>query len=408
MHTSFLQRFTIFFSGSLLVSAINYAFYPLLGRMLTVVEFGELQVLLAFLMQAGLLFSAFSVIVSHVTADTEHGNLKKEDLGKLRLVAVYTLCALSLSFLTFLIVTQGAFFNVSLVAAVLLLSCIYVNLLSVFNVAQIQGNQNFNIVSRQGLLQSGSKLCLGILFVWLGWGVYGVIGALLITGVIGYVYTKKYITPFVSAPIKSIAQYVQSVRDVSPFLAYGALAFLTEGSIALLFTIDVIAVKALFDPLTAGMYAGVSSIAKIAYFMLAPMASVLLPAVSAEVADRKRIVMTACGVLVTMTFCGVGLAYVAYEFLTKLLFGAAYAPLSYLLPLLTLTMALLALLQSCASYALAVRERFLRIAMPLGALSTVVLCLVNQSMPASIILNCLIGITLSLGLLPNTVKATST
>jgi O-antigen/teichoic acid export membrane protein len=45
--SDFLRQNAILFVGSLAVSVLNYAYYPVLGRLLKVEEFGEVQVLIS-------------------------------------------------------------------------------------------------------------------------------------------------------------------------------------------------------------------------------------------------------------------------------------------------------------------------------------------------------------------------
>jgi hypothetical protein len=55
----FLTHNAVFFLGSLSVSLLNYAYYGVMGRLMRVEEFGEVQTLLAFMTQINLLVGVF-------------------------------------------------------------------------------------------------------------------------------------------------------------------------------------------------------------------------------------------------------------------------------------------------------------------------------------------------------------
>ena len=67
---AFLRHYAIYFSWSMVVAALNYFFYPILSRMLSPSDFGDVQVFISLITQAGILFGAFTIVAVNITANT--------------------------------------------------------------------------------------------------------------------------------------------------------------------------------------------------------------------------------------------------------------------------------------------------------------------------------------------------
>jgi len=61
--SSFVRHNAIFFFGSVAVGVLNYVYYPILGRMLSVEAYGEVQALVSLFLQ----MLVFLVVMSQVT-----------------------------------------------------------------------------------------------------------------------------------------------------------------------------------------------------------------------------------------------------------------------------------------------------------------------------------------------------
>jgi purine-cytosine permease-like protein len=65
-HSPFLRQNAIFFIGSTVVSFLNYLYYPVLGRLLSPADFGEVQAIISFFLQTGVLLSVLSLVTINV------------------------------------------------------------------------------------------------------------------------------------------------------------------------------------------------------------------------------------------------------------------------------------------------------------------------------------------------------
>ena len=97
--SAFLRHNAIFFVGSVAVGALNYLYYPILGRLLEPSVFGEVQVLVSLFLQLTIFLGVLALVTINLVAnyrDKAHRNRTVFELEKLALLA-----ALALLFITF-------------------------------------------------------------------------------------------------------------------------------------------------------------------------------------------------------------------------------------------------------------------------------------------------------------------
>ena len=399
MQNTFFKNFLIYFSGSMVVSVINYAFYPIIGRLLSVQEFGEMQVLIALVTQVGLLLAALATVITHTTASAEDESIARKTITELRsVVLLLAIPLLLLGLLTIPFLQEYLHYDATL-PFIALFASVFVSVLATFNNATLQGQKRFKQISFMAILQALSKLIIAVVLIYVGLGVLGGILGVFLAGVISYIYTTQYVKKWHIIKFKNITAFKNAIIKLLPELRYGFLSFITLASMAILFTVDIIAVKHYFDAHTAGVYAGISTIAKIAYFALTPMSAVLLPSVAGEKGSRTHIVKTAATVLLSMSAVGLTIVYFAHELITSILFGERFVGMSYLLPSITLAMALLAILYNIVMYGLALRAKVLGYALPLGALLVLTLNFFQHSTLDDIIYNLIISTSIIIGML---------
>ncbi|MBP6931477.1 MAG: hypothetical protein KBB62_02010, partial [Candidatus Pacebacteria bacterium] len=52
----FFRQYAIYFTGSMVVAFLNYVFHPLLGRLLSPSDFGDIQALISLIAQSAIVF----------------------------------------------------------------------------------------------------------------------------------------------------------------------------------------------------------------------------------------------------------------------------------------------------------------------------------------------------------------
>jgi len=163
--------------------------------------------------------------------------------------------------------------------------------------------------------------------------------------------------------------------------------------ITTLFSLDILVVKHYFSAEIAGAYAGISTIARIIFFLTASVAAVLLSSVKLEAAaaTNRRLLYKSCllqGVLggsVLLVF-----AVLPHQVI-QLLIGSRYLVYANLLPGLSLAIFLFAAMNLIFAYDLALRRWSVAVVALVGAVCTWIALAYHHATPAAVIQSLLIG-----------------
>jgi O-antigen/teichoic acid export membrane protein len=397
----FIRNYAIYFTGAMIVALVNYLFYPVLARFMTLEGFGEVQVLISLFTQFSVITGALSIVVLHIVASPGPVEEKSRTITELRkLVWIGALLiSMSIAALSFWL---AKFFHFSTpVPFVALAFLLFLSTLPLFANAYLQGKLLYVKTSVSSLIGSIGRIGGAVILVLLGLGVAGAILGIALAQLLIWAYAA-YQTRQVAELKVSTSTDIELIEKPSIVheLRYAGLVLVTSISTTILYTADILIVEHYFNPTTAGLYAGISAIAKIGYFALAPLATVLLPSVAGDLSARHNSLKTAVSVFFGLAISGLLLSYYFYGSIVSVLFGARYAPLSGLLPLATLLMVAVAFAQVVSSYFLALRRMALLWIMPIGAIVAVALCFVFHASVPAILGDMLVGTaTAILGLL---------
>jgi len=388
----FIRNYSVYFTGAMIVAFVNYLFYPVLARFMSLEEFGEVQTLISLFTQFAVITGALSIVVVHIVAtpaDTAEKARTINELKKLTRIGALLVAAL----VVFASGWLAEFFHFPTpIPFVALAVLVFLSILPLFANAYLQGKLLYARSSTASLVGSTGRIIFALALVLLGFGVTGVVIGLAFAQLLIWSYSSYHTRSALelkTATHTSIAS-IEKPSIVSE-LRYAGLVLVTNISIVILLTTDILVVKRYLDPTTAGLYAGISAIAKIGYFALGPLATVLLPSVAADLSTRRNSLKTAIIVFFALAVPGLLLSYGFYGSIVSVLFGARYMSLSGLLPLATLLMVSVAFVQVLSSYFLALRRTTLLWIMPSAVLVTVVLCLVSHASVSAILIDMLIG-----------------
>jgi len=230
-----------------------------------------------------------------------------------------------------------------------------------------QGTHAFGLLGATFLIETSSKLLVGLTLVAFGLGVSGATGGIILGAAVALVY-GLWALPRPDPPREGAAPIT-----MSPLLPSAVPIGLTLLFFAVMTSADVIAVKVLFPPREAGYYAAASTAGRIVLFATWPVWAVLFPAMgrtgSASRMTRRGLWL---GIGLTVLIAAPILAFyvLAPHLATRILFGHQFLPGASLFWPLGLAMLAYQVAFLGMSHELAVgRQRFLRLA----GLSTVVL-----------------------------------
>lgn len=354
----FFRNSALFFSASMVVAFLNYLFHPILARVMSLQDFGDIEALIALSSVLSTFMSGFAVATVHASVNCEDKDECAAVIASLRKTALIFI----LSIFTILVIGSQFFANQlhfsSPLLFIILGLVLVVGALQTFRNGYLQGQRDFKAVSLANIIQSGGRLLLAALFVWIGWHSFGAAIGMLCAQIVSFAYvflkTRQLLTKHATALGSD------RVREELMNVGFFAIATLF---VTILYNTDILIVKRFFAPDVAGAYSGISTMANIVYFVTGSFSLVLLSSVKrSDGGEARRRTFFKAVILIT----AIGGAFVLLclcfpQFLTGLLMGARYVPYAYLLPWLVLSFFFASLANVCVYFALALRKKGLTI-----------------------------------------------
>ena len=265
---------TIVVFGGLLANLFNFLFGFFMVRNLSVAEYGTLLSIITMVTFPALLANA----VNPVVIRTAGSFFAKGDLSSVRgLYIKFTQFFLLLGVVGFLIFflflpSVADFFRIKdhfiLIEANIIM---FLALMAIINTAFLQAKLAFGFTVTINFISAVTKFTLGILFVVLGYSLHGAVGALVISSGLLYllgflplrfVFSRKLVTPKI---------------DIKELFVYGIPSALTVIGLTSFISADILFAKHFFNPVDAGLYAGLSQIGRIIFYLTAPICGVMFP-----------------------------------------------------------------------------------------------------------------------------------
>ncbi len=399
--SDFLKHNAIFFIGSVAVGALNYAYYPVLGRLMDPAMFGEVQVLISLFLQFTIFLNVLSMITVNITvnhADSQKAHRIIFELEKLAVYGAGALLALSILGGEFL---REALHFESTMPFIALALALLTSIPLTFRSSFARGKKRFGVASISQLISATAKIAFSSALVIAGLGVTGAILGIVAAQLIAFLYAARYAARlgFSRGP-KSHYGRLPDLKSIVPELKYAGVALGGLLSITLLMSIDVIIVKHFFDAHTAGLYAGIATVGRIVFFLAVPVSQVLMPMVKVDQPLRQNRLLLLKSLGLTTLICGVALATCISnpELVVRLLMGVEYITYSSLLPPLMLAIFLLSIVSLIMMYCLALHDKMITLIGIIGFTASVCFMLTWHDNLHAVVHSMLAGSILTLGL----------
>lgn len=357
---SFLRHNIVFFFGSVVVGVINYAYYPVLGRMMDPASFGEIQVLVSFFLQFTIFLNVLSMITVNITTnyiDTKKAHRIIFELEKLAAYGALAILAVTIFASEFL--REQLRFDSSLPFIALSLALL-VSIPLTFRMSFIRGKKAFGIASFSQFIGALVKVVFSAGLVVLGLGVTGAVFGIVVAQFVAFLYAARWAARLGFArPSDTHYGTLPDVKVVIGEIKYAGVVFAGLLSITLLMSIDVIVVKYYFDAYTAGLYAGIAAVARIVFFFAVPLSQVLMPMVKTGQTQQQNMSLLYKSLILTVAVCSpvVGACWLFPDFIIGLLMGASYMQYAELLPILALVVFIISLVNLVFMYYLTLRQK---------------------------------------------------
>ncbi len=388
---SLLKGSLILLIATILTGILQYLFFSYIARKLGPEKYGEVIALLSIyfiaVIASGAINSLLVRFVTYFKSRSQYDKINRLFKNSFRLFLLVGF----LVFLIILVLSPGisALFKIDSVIPVLILGLfIWVFFVLTIFISILNGLQKFTEIGYVRVVGSLLYLIFAVIFIPIGLGVNGAMLALFLGTFLSIIPSYRSLKDLVSIKSTDIGK--------SEIYKYTIPVAVTSLILALMFSLDVILVKAFFSKINAGYYGAASLLAKIIYFASFSIITVLYPKVS-ELSfngkDPSRLYRNS----IIYTFLISAFVTTAYfinpEFFVNLLFGHEYQ-VSHILGLYALAISLFSLISVIVVYNLAIKDyRFMKFLLPSFILEFILIILFHRSlMQIVIILNIVMGL----------------
>jgi O-antigen/teichoic acid export membrane protein len=370
-------------------------YYPVLGRLLTPVGFGEVQTLVSLFLQVGTFLSVFGLVTINIVANYDDQQKRNAIILEFEKLAL----TLALAFVLLMVVFQGpikGFLQFESAWPIIIMAlAILATVPFMFRNAFLRGRQAFGAASTGSIIGAAGKLLFSAALVAAGLGTAGAIGGLVLAQAVAWGYTawKAAKLGLIALPGKSGKRRLPDFKLLVPELKYGLLVLVGSFVITVQYSLDIIIVKHYFDAHTAGLYAGVASVARIIFFLTASISQVLMPSIklSNTKSENRRTLIKSALLLSAIGLPALLLFWLAPAQIVGPLMGNAYTEVAHLLPQLSLAIFIISVLNLFVSYYLSLRRAGIAVVTIIGAVVTYALMFTHHSTLESVINSLLIG-----------------
>jgi len=350
---------TIIVGGATLFGSVfSYLLQFVLGRKLSVGDYGTFNALLSLSSMVGVFGAVFGTALIKVNAEI----FAKKDNDSLRSLFISSVkFSLAVGLFSFLIIFSlrefiSNYLNVgdSFLITLFGLS-VGLGFLIVIPNSYLQGTQEFKKYSLFHIFSLFLRFLIPTIFVFMGFGLRGVYSAAPISSITAFLFGLFIL----GLNLKNLKK-VDVSDSFKKIFSFGSTVILVNFSMMALNNIDLIMVKRFFSPTDAGYYAGTMTLGKILLFGAGAVSVVMFPKITALHAggksfmkSLKRLLMLLILVLMVGVFC-----YQIFPgIITNLFFGKAFENSVKYLPLFSVFVALYVLINFLVMFFLAIDKK---------------------------------------------------
>lgn len=264
--------------GSVLVAGINFGFNVSMARLLGPALFAQVAAVVTLLMLASAVSLSFQMVCAKFVARNEstlgklavfHGLRKRAWIVGIAIAVGLTLAQKP--------VAEYLRMPNSWVLAVFALGMAFYTPLGVKR-GNMQGLCEFGALSRNYILEAGSKLACAILFVELGYSVMGAVGAISASILAAVLIPSPKAQPDAGSTAVIPASFREGIQAIVFFVGQVVIN-----------NIDIILVKHFFAAEQAGLYAAVALVGRVLYFAAWSIVSAMFPISAAAKDDENKV-----------------------------------------------------------------------------------------------------------------------
>jgi O-antigen/teichoic acid export membrane protein len=336
---------------------VNYVYQLVMGRMLGPEQYGSFGALmaLAYILSVPVQAIQATTVRRVASLDAERRWAGAGAIARRTLLRVGVFGLIALAVLASLGPLIASFLRIGSAAPVLILSgALYLLLLGPALGGTLMGLQRFLKLGVMQIAGACGKLAFSVGLVALGAGLNGAVAGLTMGAWVCLLLGGWFLRDALAAK----GQIAVLPRARTDF----AIALASYVGLTLLYTIDTLVVKRVFDPSSAGSYVAVSTLSRSIFFGSSAIAGAMLPKAATRAADGDsqgvaRLLRRALVYTVLLATAGALLLNACRGDLVTLVFGNTYMENTRVLRILSIGMCLLSLCNVMVLFGIAKRQR---------------------------------------------------
>ncbi|NLT19124.1 MAG: oligosaccharide flippase family protein [Clostridiales bacterium] len=358
---------------TLLANALNYFFQVLMGRMLSVEEFGTMNALFSWFaivsMPIGVVTTTTARYVATYNATGEENKIAKLINRLLGYILLGAIVVFVIGLIISPYVSKYSNINNNILIVLLALTLSTGMVLPLLN-GTLQGTKQFSKLGFLNLGLTGFKLVLGVWLVLMGYHVYGVMAALIAANVfmtlVGLFIIRGHIKPKGSTNSDALAL---GKKDIA---RYAIIAFAVNLCIALLSNVDMVFVKRFFSDSLAGLYGTAALFGRLVIYIPSALVLAMFPiAAEAEASGggSRSVLIKALLYVGGMSVLAAAALNIFANLAVTLLMGEKFLPAVPYVRMTALMAVPVGLMVTLANYGMAIRKmRVLSVSLAVGCL----------------------------------------
>ncbi len=351
-------------AGASIVSALNYLFYPILGRMLQASQLGEVQVLISIITQIMFVLSIGRMVILNVLTNETSPKVQQSFMTEAEKALSRTAIVLSIVIIAAIPLLKRFLQINSYAALLLLVPVVLVSSTRISRDAYMRAHSLFKQAVIADIIVSVLRILSAVIFIALGFGTQGALGGLIVGILVSAYYCHKVTAKYgLRLPLYKylLPQHLKdpiNTKLIRPHIRYAAVVACVGILQALIVVMDSVSAKHFFTPSQAGLYAGISIVGNIVLFITGSINGVLVASVRSTIDHSYNIrkLAVSMGILVFVGSFVAAVFSLAPSFFVTILLGSRYTVYAYLLPKVSLTMLLLSIANLIFSYHIALRD----------------------------------------------------
>ncbi len=331
-NNAFAWNSFVLFAGSMVNNVLNYIFHLVVGRMVSVVVYGETESLISLMTIISVPAATLIMVMTKYAAECKAQDDRKRSYELLRYFNKKIMQYGTPVFLLTILLTPfiSKFLNIeSDIPLIIVWTSMLLSLYSSGAQGMLSGWQKFKESSWAAIAGGALKLVSALVFIAIGLKVNGLMLSFFLSAVGTYVIALVCLK-FIFIAGKNDKHEISKL-NFGPVKSTVATFFMGNLAITALGNLDMVLAKHNLSDIEAGQYGALTIVSKIIFFATGVIASVLF-SMSVEhnhkKSNTKKLFLQAFSLMIIVSVISVAVYFIAPKLILSLLFGAKYNDVS--------------------------------------------------------------------------------